>query len=107
MHEDGGLSTDEDLTHTDSRCLQCINHSKHTSRRSISRKSAKDKEERKNSKNSRSEVEHPKKKFSSSSLPQIDPESEDRFLVHKECLRLIANLSSSVASKASQQGLIA
>ena len=99
----------EDFVHVDSRCLQCLSQSRCSSRRSISRKSAKDKEERKSSKNSRDkcEEEHPKKKFSTSSLPQIDPESEDKILVHKECLRLIVNLSSSVASKASQQGLLA
>eukprot|EP00795_Rhopilema_esculentum_P004460 gene4460-20703_t len=107
--EDCGKVVGEDFPHIEGRCLHCLTLSRSSSRNSVkSRKTLKEKDERKNSNNlrDRSENEFPKKKFSASSLPQIDPQSEDRILVHKEVLRLIVNLSSSVASKASQQGLI-
>ena len=101
---------EDDFPHIENRCLHCLSISKGSSKNSIksgSRKShSKDKEEKKSSRTSLDKPDNAKKKFSTSSLPQIDPNSEDRFLVHKEILRLIVNLSSSVASKASQQGLI-
>ena len=103
--------SEDDFPHVQDRCLRCMNLTRCTSKSSIksaSRRISKEKEERKISKSplARTDGAFPKKKLSSSSLPQIDPDSDDSYMVHKEILRLIVNLSSSVASKASQQGLI-
>eukprot|EP00794_Sanderia_malayensis_P007811 gene7810-8657_t len=110
------LSENEDeFVHSELRCLHCMMSltmtkiSSKSSTKSTPRKSLDKKDEKKNSKSplSKTDSGFPKKKLSASSMPLIDASSEERFVVHKEILRLIVNLSSSVASKASQQSLIA
>ncbi len=104
-------TSEEDFPHYESQCLRCMSLAKCASKNSVKssqRKSVEKREDKKILKSSisRTDSAFTKKKVSSSSLPPTEPDCEDRLMVNKEILRLVVNLSSSVASKASQQGLI-